>query len=174
MATRKETGHVIYWILRRVAPKYFTIGVLCLIFGAFATWSGTRAAPAETALQSLSGVVDDVFTRCTRGHSCTHFVSLRTNDATYRVSLFNCRGAEHALAKGDALRVGFQQAGWSSRGGSAYAIERLGFPICTYAQASDVHKQFETGNYRCGVLVLAAGVVSLVAAFVVGAARGYR
>lgn len=162
------------WILRRVEPKYLVIAILCLAFGALATYNGTRAMPATGDLQSIAGVVDEVFSRCSRGNSCTHFIALNTGDVTYKVSLFYCRGAETELFPGDHLRVGFHQAGWSIHGGNAYFIDRRGYLVCSYDDASTAHEQFVTGNFRIGVLALAIGAIALIWAFIVGAAKGYK
>lgn len=165
---------MIVWILRRVEPKYFVIGFLGLVIATLATYSGTRATPGIDDLQSVSGVVEEVYSRCSRGNSCDHYISLRTTENEYTVSLFYCRGAENALRSGDHLRIGFVQDGWNPRGGSAYFIDRRGYLVCSYDDAVSVHEQVGTVNYRIGILALMVGAIAMVAAFVVGAAKGYK
>lgn len=165
---------MIIWILRRVAPKYFVTGLLCLAFGTLATCSGILGTSQESDLRTLSGVVEETFTRCTRGHSCTDFISLRTGSINYTVSLTYCGDSARELAAGDVVSIEFQQSGWNKHGGSAFSVVRYGFPLCTHQRAIAVQAQRRTFNLRLGMLSLAIAAVALIAAFVVGAARGYR
>lgn len=62
----------------------------------------------------------------------------------------------------------------NASGHSAYFMDRRGYLVCSYDEASAVHEQSEIGNFRIGVLALAIGAIALIWAFVAGAAKGYK
>jgi hypothetical protein len=163
---------MIFWVLSRADPKYFLGGACVLLFGLIFTLVNIKpnTHPLEKDLLAVSGTVQSVTTRCSRG-SCAYFLSLGASQPEF--GLYWCHGVEEAIAIGDPVNVRYK-ANLFGNGGTVYAIKRGNVDICTYGQAVQIQQHFSSVNLILGVIALVLGLLLIGWSFISAIRHGYR